>query len=238
MSTLAVIGGSGLARLPELAVTRRQIIRTPYGLPSAPLLFGRVGAHDIVFLARHGLNNTIAPAAINYRANIWALHHIGIESVVSVSAVAALDEDFADGSLVVPHDLIDYTCGRTGSFADESGSPAYLDFRLPYDEALRQILLDLIRSRGVPHRDCAVYACIQGTRLPTAAESRRMRQDGADVYGMTGMPEAALARELDMAYAHLCGVIGSAAGETGFGKSYGHAAMAAVRSLLADLQAA
>lgn len=236
MTTFAVIGGSGLAHLPELTIRHRQIVRTPYGLPSAPLLFGTAGSHDIVFLARHGLNNTIPPHSINYRANIWALRHSGAEQIISVSAVSSLNHTFRPGSLVLPDDLIDYTCGRTASFTDGSvGQAVYTDFRQPYDEALRRRLIDLVSRRKVPHHHQATYACVQGPRLPTGAEIRRMQRDGADVYGMTGMPEAILARELDLAYVHLCGIVGSCDGESGFGRAYGHAAMNAIRSLLADL---
>ena len=126
---IAVIGGSGLTRLPELHINQRRIVRTPYGLTSSPLLFGRLGGSEIVFLARHGLSHSLAPHEINYRANIWALHSVGVENIISIASVAALDETFEPGSLVVPNDLIDYTFGRSGTFFEgQSQEVVHTDF--------------------------------------------------------------------------------------------------------------
>ena len=226
MNTLAVIGSASLARLPQWHTGARRIVRTPYGQPSAPLLEGEVGGRPVVFLCRHGLNNTIAPQLINYRANIWALHSIGVRRIVSVSAVRPLHDGFSAGELLLPHDLIDYTHSREDSFVERGTlENAYTDFTHPYDHALRNELLALIRQSGMPAHEAVVYACVQGARLPTAAEARRMRQDGADVYGMTAMPEAILARELGMAYAHLCGVLAPE-------RDGSHPALDAVRQLI------
>lgn len=208
---IAVIGGSGLTRLPELNITERRIVRTPYGLTSSPLLFGTLGSRSIAFLARHGLNHSLAPHEINYRANIWALHSVGAEAVVSVSSVAALSESYEPGSLVVPDDLVDYTFGRHSTFFEgREQAVVHTDFSYPYGETLRQALLEHAGKHGTPVCDRAVYGCLQGPRMPTRAEVRRYRNDGVDIIGMTGMPEAVLARELDLPYAHLCGVTGIA----------------------------
>ena len=146
--------------------------------------------------------------------------------IVSVSAVRPLHDGFSAGELLLPHDLIDYTHSRESSFVERGTlENAYTDFTHPYDHALRDELLALIRQSGMPAHEAAVYACVQGARLPTAAEARRMRQDGADVYGMTAMPEAILARELGMAYAHLCGVLAPE-------RDGSHPALDAVRQLI------
>lgn len=205
---LAIIGGSGLTRLPELTITHREIIRTPYGLPSSPLLIGTLGTKEIVFLARHGLNHTHAPHTINYRANIWALHHIGANSIIAISSASTLSSRCPAGALLVPHDLIDYTSGRTTTFHQSNDQPVvYTDFTYPYDEGLRQQLINHANTHNQSLIDNGVYACINGPRLPTQAEMCRYAHDGADVYGMTGMPEAVLARELQLPYAHLCGIM-------------------------------
>ncbi|UOO82733.1 S-methyl-5'-thioinosine phosphorylase [Uruburuella testudinis] len=209
---IAVIGGSGLTRLPELKIVHRQIVRTPYGLTSSPLLMGCMGSHEIAFLARHGLNHTLSPHEINYRANIWALQSVGVKNIVSISSVTSVNEDFELGSLVVPHDLIDYTWGRDCTFFEGRPQPVvYTDFSPPYNRELRLRLLQHAAAHGTQLNRRAVYGCLQGPRMPTVAEVRRYRNDGVDIVGMTGMPEAVLARELDMAYVHLCAVIGTAA---------------------------
>lgn len=211
---LAVIGGSGLTRIPELEITDRRIVRTPYGLPSAPLLTGRAGGSEITFLARHGMNHALAPHEINYRANIWALHSLGVEGIVSVSAVAAANPGLPTGALVLPDDIIDYTCNRAATFFEKDGREmVHTDFTEPYDPALRQTLLQYAADCGIKLQPRAVYGCIQGPRTPTRAEIRRLQRDGVDILGMTGMPEAVLAREIGLPYAHLCGITGRA-GET------------------------
>ncbi|HHK6028149.1 MULTISPECIES: S-methyl-5'-thioinosine phosphorylase [Neisseria] len=204
---LAIIGGSGLTKLPELEITERKIIRTPYGLTSSPILFGRLGRLDIVFLARHGFSHTIAPHEINYRANIWALHSLGVENIIAISSVVGINPDFENGSLVLPDDLIDYTYGRKDTFFEGQECPVvHTDFFNPYCDELRQELLNITKAHNVPIYDSAVYGCLQGPRRPTRAEIARYRRDGVDVLGMTGMPEAVLARELKMAYTHFCSV--------------------------------
>ena len=207
---IAVIGGSGLARLPELKISERRIVRTPYGLPSSPLLFGKLGNHDIVFLARHGFNHSLAPHEVNYQANIWALKSVGAEGIISVASVAALSGDMPIGSLVVPHDLIDYTHRKSTFFEGQSQPVVHIDFSYPYSKNLRNEILAHAKKHDAIVIDQAVYACIEGPRWPTKAELRRYHTDGADIIGMSGMPEAVLARELDLPYMHLCGIIGIA----------------------------
>ena len=239
---LAIIGGSGLSTLPEVSFTRKQIIRTPYGLPSAPLYFGRMGAQEVVFLSRHGAHYALAPHEINYRANLWALREAGAEGIISVTAVASLCARIAPGSLVIPHDLIDYTYGRQHTFFEgQDQEVVHTDFACPYSEDLRHSIRTLAAATHTQLTQQAVYACIQGPRLPTCAEARRYAQDGAEVLGMTGMPEAILARELGLPYAPVCGVIGQAANLSctdttpDFRRQHSHAAMAHIRHLLTGL---
>ncbi len=210
---LAIIGGSGLTQLASLEVTSRKAARTPYGEPSGALTFGKLRGRDVAFLARHGYGHTIPPHEVNYRANIWALREEGAAEIVSVASVGGIRADLGPGTLVIPHQLIDYTWGRRSTFF-EGGDVAvsHVDFTRPYSEPLRQKLLAAARACGEPIQDGAVYAATQGPRLETAAEIDRLERDGADVVGMTGMPEAALARELDLPYAAIAVVVNHAAG--------------------------
>jgi len=210
---LAIIGGSGLTQLASLEVTFRRAARTPYGEPSGALTFGKLRGRDVAFLARHGYGHTIPPHEVNYRANIWALREEGAAEIVSVASVGGIRADLGPGTLVIPHQIIDYTWGRRSTFFEGGDVPvSHVDFTRPYSEPLRQKLLAAARACGEPVLDGAVYAATQGPRLETAAEIDRLERDGADVVGMTGMPEAALARELDLRYAAIAVVVNHAAG--------------------------
>jgi 5'-deoxy-5'-methylthioadenosine phosphorylase len=210
---LAIVGGSGLTSFAEIEIERREVIRTPFGEPSAPLTFGRLGDEHIVFLPRHGYGHTIPPHYINYRANIWALHHIGVRGVIAVAAVGGIRADMLPGAIVLPDQVIDYTWGRASTYFDSRDMPVtHIDFTLPFDGALRARLLAAARVAGETLIDGACYACTQGPRLETAAEINRLAGDGADIVGMTLMPEAALARELAMPYVALAVVANYAAG--------------------------
>jgi len=208
-----ILGGSGLVQLAALQAPRRQVMRTPYGEPSGALTFGTLAGQPIVFLARHGYGHTIAPHEINYRANIWALKELGVEGVFAVASVGGIRADLVPPSLLVPHQIIDYTHSRASSFFERgSGAVTHIDFTEPYAPRLRQRLLEAARRAGESVTDGGVYACTQGPRLETAAEINRLERDGADVVGMTGMPEAALAREAGLDYASLSVVVNHAAG--------------------------
>ncbi|NDV11958.1 S-methyl-5'-thioinosine phosphorylase [Crenobacter caeni] len=211
---LAIIGGRGLNHLPNLEVTHRQVIRTPYGDPSCPLTYGRIGGTGVVFMARHGYGHSFAPHEINYRANLWALHSQGVQGVLAVGAVGCIRADLAPGTLVLPDDIIDYTWGRKHTYFDGPDQPVvHADFTRPYCPQLRARLLAAAEALGVPLATGATYGVTQGPRLETRAEIARLERDGCDVVGMTGMPEAALARELKLPYAHLCLVVNDAAGK-------------------------
>jgi 5'-methylthioinosine phosphorylase len=209
----AIIGGSGLAKLSALQDTRRRVMRSPYGEPSGALTFGRLAGREVVFLARHGYGHTIAPHEINYRANIWVLKELAVQGVFSVATVGGVRADLGPGTLVVPDQVIDYTHSRRNTFFEGAEARVtHIDFTLPYTARLRAVLLEAAGAVGEPIADRATYACTQGPRLETAAEIERIARDGGDLVGMTGMPEAALAREAGLDYAALGVVVNHAAG--------------------------
>ena len=210
---LAIIGGSGLTRLSTLAVAHREVFRTPYGEPSSALLFGQISGRDAVFLARHGHGHTIPPHRVNYRANLWALKERGATAILAVASVGGIAAHYRPGDLVLPHQLIDYTGGRESTFFDGSDQKVvHVDFTEPYAQRLRDCCLAAAASAAIPLHDGGVYAAVSGPRLETAAEIDRLERDGATMVGMTGMPEAALARELGIDYATIAVVVNPAAG--------------------------
>ena len=229
---LAVIGGTGLTQLANLSVTRREVLRTPYGDPSGAVTFGLLCGRPVAFLARHGYGHTIPPHEVNYRANIWALAKSGAKAIVSVASVGSIRADLKPGGLVIPHQIIDYTWGRKSTFHEgDDCQVTHIDFTEPYDEALRQRLLETARAQGIVVGDGAVYATTQGPRLETAAEINRLERDGADVVGMTGMPEAVLAREAGVPYAAISVVANYAAGR---GDSQHGISFEAIQNVLGD----
>jgi 5'-deoxy-5'-methylthioadenosine phosphorylase len=241
---LAVIGGSGLSQLANLDVSHREVLRTPYGEPSGAVIFGQIRGQPVAFLARHGYGHTIPPHEVNYRANLWALSQRGVAGVISVASVGSIRADLKPGDVVIPHQIIDYTWGRKSTFHDgRDGTVTHIDFTEPYDRALRARLIAAAQSAGVAVSDAAVYAATQGPRLETAAEIDRFERDGADVVGMTGMPEAALARELALPYAAISVVANYAAGraDSREGISFEsiesvlHESMGHVRSIIEEL---
>lgn len=199
---LGIIGGSGLAGMRSLERTRREVVRTPYGEPSGAITFGTLSGQNVAFLPRHGYGHTLAPHEINYRANIWAMRQVGVESIISVSSAGSLDERYAPGTLVILDQIIDYTYGRKHTYFEGSDQPVvHVNFSEPFDTDLRQRLLAGARRSGTSVIDGGTFACTQGPRLETRAELNRLRRDGAHMVGMTLMPEAALARELEVPYA-------------------------------------
>ena len=210
---LAIIGGSGLSQLASLEVTQRKVVRTPYGEPSGALTFGKLGSREVMFLARHGYGHTIAPHQVNYRANIWALKEQAVEGVISVASVGGIRREFGPGTLVLPDQIVDYTWGRRSTFFEGPGNPVtHIDFTAPYSTALRAKIVAAAGACGEALVARGVYAATQGPRLETVAEINRLERDGADMVGMTGMPEAALAREAGLEYAAIAVVANHAAG--------------------------
>ena len=213
---LAIIGGTGLTELANLEVTRRQVVRTPWGEPSGAVTFGRINGCEVMFLARHGYGHTMPPHMVNYRANIWALKEQGARAIVSVASVGGIRADLGPGVIAIPDQMIDYTWGRKSTFFDgDERGVVHVDFTHPYTPAVREHLLAAAHAAGQAVADGGVYACTQGPRLETAAEIDRLERDGADMVGMTGMPEAVLARELELPYAAINVVANFAAGRAG-----------------------
>jgi 5'-methylthioadenosine phosphorylase len=237
---LAIIGGTGLTRLSTLAVAHREVVRTPYGEPSSTLVFGEIAGRSAVFLARHGHGHTIPPHRVNYRANMWALRSVGASAVLAVASVGAI-AGVEPGDLVLPHQLIDYTHGRETTFFDGGDrTVVHVDFTRPYTPHLRAACLEGAAAAGITLHDGGVYAAVSGPRLETAAEIERLARDGATLVGMTGMPEAVLARELELPYACIAVVVNHAAGRGDSGERISmeniadvlEAAMDKVRTLL------
>lgn len=215
MARLAVIGGSGFSVLPGLDIERSEQVETRYGETSAPVTWGRLAGYPVLFLPRHGETHRIPPHRVNYRANIRALADSGADQVVGLGAVGGITARCAPGVLCVPDQIIDYTHGRLSSFYQgeaEDDALDHVDFTDPYCESLRTELVAASARAGSAALDAGCYAATQGPRLESAAEIRRLERDGCDLVGMTGMPEAALARELGLCYASLCFVVNWAAG--------------------------
>lgn len=210
---LAVIGGSAADAVQGLQREGATWPETRWGKPSAPVHHARLGDASLLWLARHGEPHAIAPHCINYRANLAALAACGATHILALNTVGGIAEDARAGTLWVPAQLIDYTWGREGSYHDGVMQPLeHVEFGDPYHAGLREALLGAAVAAAVTLHPGGVYGCTQGPRLETAAEIRRMRRDGCDLVGMTGMPEAALARELGLPYASLAMVVNPAAG--------------------------
>jgi 5'-methylthioinosine phosphorylase len=214
MTELGIIGGTGAVEL--LDVLDQRDIETPFGMPSAPLARVRLGGRDAWFLARHGRPHRIAPHRVNYRANIEAFRMLGVRELIAINAVGGIDPRLEPGALVVPDQLIDYTWGRESTFGnDQDRSLVHIEFGQPFSAGLRQRLLAAGLDLRLKLHDGGCCAVTQGPRLETEAEIQRLARDGADLVGMTSLPEAALAREAGIDYASLCVVANLAAGVAG-----------------------
>jgi 5'-methylthioinosine phosphorylase len=215
MTKIAIIGGTGLATLANVKVLNKTIQETVYGKTSAPLETSIISDKEVIFLARHGIPHTIPPHKVNYRANLRALKDCSVSKIISVNAVGGITMKMSPGSIVIPDQLIDYTWSREHTFFDEGlDKVQHIDFTSPYSELLRKKLINAGENLSIHMMDSATYGATQGPRLETAAEIIRMEQDSCDLVGMTGMPEASLARELDIDYASICLVVNWAAGKT------------------------
>ena len=213
MSEIAIIGGTGLTSLKNLEITRREMVRTPFGEPSGPLTFGTFSGHEVVFLARHGYGHTIPPHKVNYRANMWALQETGVKHIIAVAAVGGIADNLTPAKLAFPDQIIDYTWSRVNTFFEEGLSTVvHIDFTEPYCNELRDKLVAAARKAKLDAVESGTYGATQGPRLETAAEINRLEQDGCTMMGMTGMPEATLARELEICYATCAVVANKAAG--------------------------
>ena len=213
--TLAIIGGSGLTNISDLEIIGSQAVKTPFGMPSADYVLGNWHGKNVIFLARHGNPHRIAPHKINYRANLWGLKELGVTQIIAVAAVGGITKNMSPAHLAIPDQIIDYSYGREHTFfAEDDEAVQHIDFTYPYTQTLRAELINAAARLHLPVSPIATYGCTQGTRLETAAEIQRMARDGCDLVGMTGMPEAVLARELGLEYAALAVVANWAAGKS------------------------
>lgn len=216
MIETVIIGGTGFNTFEGAQVVAGTALDTPYGATSAPLQTLTLGAMRFGFLARHGQPHRLPPHRINYRANLWALREQGARAIIAINAVGGIDASMRTGAIVIPDQIIDYTYGRAHTYYDGSDEKLeHIDFSQPYCAALRMRLAQAAAAAGVQIISGGVYGATQGPRLETAAEIDRMQRDGCALVGMTGMPEAALARELGLDYAALCLVVNPAAGRSG-----------------------
>ena len=197
---IGIIGGTGLYRMDELRVTRSQEVSTPFGSPSGPVLIGTLNGREVAFLPRHGLNHELLPSEINYRANIWALKSVGVRTVIGVSAVGSLREEIRPGDLALPSQYLDFTKGLRASSFFGRGLVAHVSTAHPTCPATAALVASEARSLGFVIHENLTYACVEGPRLGTRAESFFLRGAGADLVGMTNVPEAFLAREAQLGY--------------------------------------
>ncbi len=229
LQMLGVIGGSGLYELEGIKVLEELEISTPFGKPSAPLLVGEVEGKRVVFLARHGREHSYPPHLVPYRANLWALREVGVTRVFAVSAVGGINPLLKPGDFVLVDNFLDFTKGREVTFyegrlskevegSDEvarllrEGKVVHIDVTDPYCPQMRETVARILEEKGFRFHDRGVYACTEGPRFETRAEIKALSLLGADVVGMTGVPEVVLARELTMCYCSLCVVANPAAG--------------------------
>ena len=197
---LGIIGGTGLYRMADLRIVEERLVETPFGPPSAAVMLGRLGKRDVAFLARHGTSHELTPSEINFRANIWALKSVGVRTVIGVSAVGSLREELAPGDLALPSQYIDFTRGRRiGSFFG-NGLVAHVSTARPSCPGIAAEIVAAADKLGYLIHADKTYACVEGPRLGTRAESFMLRSAGADLVGMTNVPEAFLACEAQMSY--------------------------------------
>lgn len=229
---LAVIGGTGLYKLAALEDIETIEGGTIYGQPSGPLRVGRFAGRRMAFLARHGEGHSLPPHRINYRANLQRLKDLGVRRVLAINAVGGITDTYGPRVVACPDQIVDYTWGRVSTICEEPGTDVlHVDFGDPYTESLRRDVLAAAHRSGVAMVDGGCYGATQGPRLETKAEIARMRRDGCDLVGMTGMPEAGLAREMGLEYACLAIVANWAAG-------CGDAAEITLEEVLANVEAA
>ncbi len=213
---LAIIGGSLLKEIDSLSMISEERIRTPFGQPSDNFVTGEINGLEVVYFNRHGVSHHIAPHQINYKANMFVLKILDVTHIIAITAVGGITEKMSPMKWVVPDQIIDYTHGRMHTYNDSNDKEVqHIDFSYPFDEALSNKLVTALEEESCDYETSATYGVTQGPRLETIAEIRRMERDGCDIVGMTAMPEAAFARELEMKYATLSLVVNWAAGKAG-----------------------
>ncbi|MFA5354429.1 MAG: S-methyl-5'-thioadenosine phosphorylase [Thermodesulfovibrionales bacterium] len=212
MPPIGLIGGSGIYEMAGLEMREERTVSTPFGEPSSDYRIGSLDGRDIIFLPRHGSPHAIPPHRVNYRANIWGFRSLGVERIITVNAVGGINRGMPPGSIVILDQIIDMTAGARPSTFYEEGRVVHVDFTDPYCPEMRDAILGVSRESGIPVAERGTYICVNGPRLETAQEIRFFSRIGADVVGMTGMPEAVLARELEICMAGIAVVTNYAAG--------------------------
>lgn len=212
MSKIGVIGGSGLYDIKGFVLEKKKTVKTPFGKPSDQYLTGKIGNTDIIFLPRHGKHHNIPPHSINYRANIWGFKKLGVSRILSISAVGGIKRGLKPGDIVITDQILDMTRNRRSTFYDGEDGVVHIDFTNPFCSNLRKTILKAGKRAKVALKNSGTYVAVEGPRLETAAEIKSFGILGGDIVGMTGMPEASLARELEICYAGLSVVANYAAG--------------------------
>jgi 5'-methylthioadenosine phosphorylase len=210
--SIGLIGGSGLHEIDGLVVSKEMAVSTPFGSPSCSYKLGSLGGSDVVFLPRHGSPHSIAPHLVNYRANIWGFKSLGVDRIISINAAGAISRDIPPGSLVLQDQILDMTGGGRQHTFYESGKVVHIDFTNPYCREMREYFMAVAAKINLPVQSSAVYVCVNGPRLETAMEIRYFAMIGADIIGMTAMPETALARELEICMLGISAITNMAAG--------------------------
>jgi len=215
VTKLAIIGGTGLTSIEDLKITKKEVVQSPFGAPSGILQTGELFGTEVLFLPRHGASHTIPPHKINYRANLWVLKQAGVDTLIAVNAVGGIDADLEAGEVVIPDQIIDYTTSRTNTFFEEGlKEVVHVDFTEPYCNNLREKIISICNKQSIQFKAEGTYAAMEGPRLETSQEVNRLERDGCNIIGMTGMPEATLARELDICYACIAVIANQAAGRS------------------------
>ncbi len=212
MSKIGLIGGSGLYEIKGFVQKNSKTVKTPFGKPSNQYLIGELNNTEIIFLPRHGKKHNIPPHMINYKANIWGFKELGVERIISISAVGGIKKGLKPGDIVITDQILDMTKNRESTFYDGKGGVVHIDFTNPFCPELRKTLLKAGKRLKITIKDGGTYVAVEGPRLETASEIKSFAILGGDVVGMTGMPEAALARELEICYSGLSVVVNYAAG--------------------------
>ena len=212
MSKIGLIGGSGLYDIEGFVLKQKKSVTTPFGKPSDQYLIGKIGKTEIVFLPRHGKKHNIPPHMINYRANIWGFKKLGVERIISISAVGGIKKGLKPGDIVVLDQTMDMTRNRKSTFYDGKTGVVHIDFTEPYCPELRRIIMKAGKQAKVTVKNGGNYVAVEGPRLETASEIKGFKLLGGDVVGMTGMPEASLAREVEICYSGISVVANYAAG--------------------------
>jgi 5'-methylthioadenosine phosphorylase len=208
---IGLIGGSGLYEIEGLSISKEVSLSTPYGPSSSTYKIGTIEGAEVVFLPRHGIPHSIPPHLVNYRANIWGFKSLGVDRIIAVNATGGINRDMPPGTLVLQDQILDKTSGRINTFYD-AGQVVHVDFTNPYCREMRELCIAAANDTGLPLITTATYMCVNGPRLETAAEIRYFSQIGADIVGMTAMPEAVLARELEICLLGISAVTNYAAG--------------------------